>query len=898
VPIEAGQQLLHYRLIEKIGEGGMGLVWKALDTRLDREVAIKILPDVFAGDAERLARFEREAKLLASLNHPNIAVVHGLDEDRGMRFLVMELVAGEDLSRRLQRGPLPVEEALRVGLQISEALEIAHANGVIHRDLKPANVQLTPTGDVKVLDFGLAKAFDVAGPSAVASMSPTVTSAGTMAGTILGTAAYMSPEQAHGRAVDGRADVWSFGCVLYELLAGERAFTGESISDTLASVLKLEPDHDALPREVPSRVRRLLARCLEKSPRRRLQAIGEARIALEECIAGAPDEVEQSAAPQAAPAARGRTALWIAALFATAVVAIVGDRLLRTEQEPPLRKLPMRAQGAAELDYIQVPLAISPDGRHIAFVSEGKLWIRDLARLEAIEIPESEGATNPFWSPDGDFVGFCQRTRILKVPATGGQPGIITTLKESIGGRASGLAWLPGDRIVYCYGNTISQVSANGGDPRRIYEGDPEAVKDFHNASPLPNGRGVLYMVHTKTGLDTLAVLTDGRQKIIFRPEGHEAHRPVYSLTGHILYERVGPSRGVWAVPFSLAKLEVTGEPFLVAAEAELPSVSRDGTLAYVRGGSRKTELAWFDSTGSVLGSFGEMGEMWPFPAISPDGGRVAVSAPAESTTMQNWDVWVHDLKRGSRTRTTFAESEQGSMAWTPDGEHLIYVSGTHVRDLRLEIARADASGEPRVLWDADECRPGYDWENLHITPDGRFLAYSATGKQDDIDICVLELRGEDARPTPFLHTAALELAPRFHPGGRLMAYQSSESGTEEIYITTFPEGRSKWQVSTGGGAWPRWSADGKKLYYRRQRDLMAVDVETDPDVRLGTPAVLFGVDLTGQDTGLGLRPAAFAVSADDRFLFVRRAQLDRESAADAGIVLVQNWFSEFRDSR
>jgi hypothetical protein len=329
--MEAGQQLLHYRLIEKIGEGGMGVVWKARDTHLDRDVAIKILPANFAGDAERLARFEREAKLLAQMSHPNIASVHGLDQDKGVRFLVMELVAGEDLARRLHHGPVPVEEALRVGLQVCEALEAAHENGVIHRDLKPANIQLTPTGDVKVLDFGLAKAFDMAGPSSDASISPTVTSAGTMAGTILGTAAYMSPEQAHGRPVDRRADIWAFGCVLYELLTGKLAFQGESVSDTLASVLKFEPDHASLPSEVPRRVRRLLVRCLAKHPKQRLQAIGEARIALEECIAGTAEDV---ADPTMAPARKKTGGLRVWTLVAALAVGLATGGLAVWNMRP------------------------------------------------------------------------------------------------------------------------------------------------------------------------------------------------------------------------------------------------------------------------------------------------------------------------------------------------------------------------------------------------------------------------------------------------------------------------------------------------------------------------------------------------------------------------------------
>ena len=892
--IESGQQLLHYRVTEKIGEGGMGVVWKALDTRLDREVAIKILPDAFAGDAERLARFEREAKLLASLNHPNIAAVYGLDEDAGVRFLVMELVEGEDLARRLERGPLAVAEALAVGLQVAEALEVAHDNGVIHRDLKPANIQLTPAGDVKVLDFGLAKAFDVTGQSADASMSPTVTSAGTLAGTILGTAAYMSPEQAHGRAADRRADIWSFGCVLYELLTGRMAFTGESISDTLASVLKFEPDHDALPADAPSAVRRLLRRCLTKDPKKRLQAIGEARIVVEDVLAGTADETEPST-PAAAPASRRRTALWLAALVAIAAVALVAGRQLQSEPEPPLRKLPIRAQGSLELNPETEPVVISPDGRNVAFVAEGRLWIRDLGRFDAAEIPGTEGASNPFWSPDGAWVGFGQRTKLLKVSVAGGSPVMIANLKQPIRGGGSDLAWWTDDRIVFCVAsNKLFEVSAAGGDPRTLHESTAEGTMDLHDVSPLPDGRGLLYMIHRQQGRDTLAVLVDGTEKVVFQAEGLEIHEPVYSPTGHILYERRGDHGGIWAVPFSLAKLEATGEPFLVAGDAGEPSVSRDGTLAFVRRDDSATELAWYDTTGRVVGSFGEMMLTWPFPALSPDGGRVAVSAAADGNWWGNWDVWVHDLERGTKTRTTFAEDEQGAIAWTADGQRLIYSSGTGLDDKRLESLLADASSEPRVLWDGDDCRPANIWDSPHISPDGRFFAYTAYDKQlETADICVMELDVEGAEPRPFLNTPADELSPRFHPDGSYIAYQSGESGAEQIYITSFPEARGKWQVSAEGGAWPRWSADGRQLYFLRNRDLMVVDVDTKPGLRLGTPKRLFSVEFSGQDIAKG-RPEGFSVAADGRFLFVRRVENDRDDRDSTGITLVENWFAEF----
>ncbi len=472
---------------------------------------------------------------------------------------------------------------------------------------------------------------------------------------------------------------------------------------------------------------------------------------------------------------------------------------------------------------------------------------------------------------------------------------MIATSEVSITGAASGLAWLTGDRIVFCSGwDQLFEVSANGGDPRSIHSIDSETESDFHNVSPLPDGRGVLYMVHTKTGRDTLAVFDGGGQKVVFQADGHETHRPVYAPTGHILYQRRGSNEGIWALPFSLAKLEVTGEPFLVAAEAAVPSVSRDGALAYVRGATLLTELAWYDSEGTVLTAFGELKSTWPFPEISPDGDRIAVSADV-STEKSNWDVWVHDEQRGSRTRVTFDDKDQGSVAWTADGKQLIYVSGSSTSNLELVTGSADASGEPRVLWGGDECRTSWTWENPHVSSDGRLLAYSAQGAApSEDDICILELSAEGSEPTRFLHSSANEVAPRFHPKGRFMAYQSNESGTDEIYITTLPESSGKWQVSTGGGNWPRWSADGKTLYYRRQRALMAVEFQADPAVRLSPPVELFSVEFTGEDIGLG-RPDGFAVASDGRFLFARRSKRGAEAAAAAGIVLVQNWFEEFR---
>ncbi len=877
--LQPDRTLSHYRLVEKIGEGGMGVVWKALDTTLDREVAVKVLPETFSGDPDRVARFEREAKLLASLNHPNIATLHGFDRSEKTGFLVMEFVPGESLARRIGKGPIPLEEALPVLLQISEGLEAAHEKGVIHRDLKPANIRLTPEGRAKILDFGLAKAFAAeseADPDA--SRSPTLTAAATQRGEVMGTAAYMSPEQARGRPVDRRADIWAFGCVLYEVLAGRRVFTGETVSDTLAAVLRGEPEWEAIPAGTPAAIRTLLRRCLDRDPKRRLRDIGEARVVIQDALGGAGEEEAITAAP-AEPARRARPAILLAAgvVLGAALASLVAWSVLAPSApaESPLRKFELEVENANPSPVI------SPDGGRIAYSEGGRLWIRDLDHLEPREIPGSDGGAAPFWSPGGDWLGYSASGRLWKVPSSGGEPAAISDLPQGIDRSAGGAAWGADGTIVFTTGNTgLLRVPAQGGDPEPFLEPGSDEV-DFHNVSALPGGRGWLFVVHAREGSsgETLDLYADGERKEIHHLSGQVLFRPVYAPTGHILYRRFGTNPGIWALPFSLSSLEATGRPFLVAAGGRSPSVASDGTLVYVGSGSVSSQLVWVDREGNVESRIGEP-QRFTFPALSPDGRRVAVVSVGGSAQ----DIWTYDVATGARTRLTFEEGAEMFPAWSPDGKQIVYTSGAQVgAETVLKMKASDGSGEWRELVSGFAAS---------FSPDGRFLAYVELNEEGSPDLMCLPLDGE-GEPRPLLRTEYNEMFPQVSPDGRYVAYQSNESGTYEIYLTGFPVGEGKWQVSVQGGLTPRWSRSGDEIFFFEGHDMMAVQVATEPSLRLGTPRRLFTHEPAGFPVFEGLTEG-FDVSSDgERLVMVTSAAgVDGRTR----ITVVQNWFAEFRE--
>jgi serine/threonine protein kinase len=888
--LASGSALANYRITAELGAGGMGEVWRAEDTKLGREVALKVLPEEFAKDPERMARFEREAKVLASLNHANIATLYGLETvasgtetETGTEtvFLAMELVEGEDLSERIKRGPVPVEEAAAIALQIAEALEAAHEQGIVHRDLKPANVKLRSDGAVKVLDFGLAKAWENESGDSSLSMSPTLTAHATAAGVILGTAAYMAPEQASGMAADRRADIWAFGVVLWEMLTGRKLFEGETVSHVLASVLKDEVDVTALPQETPGRIRELVKRCLKKNPQQRLQAIGDARIVFDEYL----DDPEAFQSFDRLEEARvvGSSALrkmlpWSAALAAVVALlaGLVGWSLRGPEREIPLRKLEIPTEGVPE------KALLSPDGRHLSYISEEQLWLRDLQRLESKLVPTSDGVETLFWSDDGKWLAFGAESRIWKVAAEGTDPVMVAQVSDDFDW-ASGGAWI-GDRIFFVTGDTgFFEVTARGGDPKLVLAPE-EDEDDFHHPSALPDGRGLLFVLHDGKGINSIWAWAEGERKELLRLDGQTLESPTYSSTGHLLFGRQPDNPGVWAVAFDVEQLEVTGELFLAAADASWPSVAADGTLAYISGTSLlpPAQLVWFDREGRELGPIGQAGPFWPRFKISPDGRRIV--APAGD--MGEVDQWIIDIERGTQTRLTFGEGVETNATWTRDGSRVAY-RGNFGENRGIVIQLADGTREPELL--VETGAPG------DFSPDGDRLLYTAYGETTKRDLWLIDLVG-GAEPVPYLRTDAEETAARIDPTGRFVAHMSDESGRQEIYIRSFPDAGGKWQVSVNGGFWPVWNPRGGELFFADDRRVMVVDVETEPSLRLGAPRPLFA--LPGSGRTIGSWPDYFAVAPDgERFVVLRSASSEAEDARPPSVVVVDSWLSEFEEA-
>jgi Tol biopolymer transport system component len=896
---EAGQQLLHYRLIEKIGEGGMGVVWKAVDTQLDREVAIKVLPDDFALDPERLARFEREAKLLASINHPGIAVIHGLHQEDtstgSVRFLAMELVPGEDLERRLQPGPFPVSEALLLCIQVAEALEAAHAQGVVHRDLKPANVLLTPKGKAKVLDFGLAKAVeaDTSSPGTSPAMSPTITSAGTAIGVILGTAAYMSPEQARGKPVDKRTDIWAFGCLLFETLTGRGVFRGETVTDSMGAILHKEPDWSLLPADTPATVRLLLRRCLAKNPDRRLHDIADARIELEQAIAD-PESSAIILGGEAVVATsagnRSRTLLLTAAgVLLGLLVGFGGSRLLRSPAEATVRKFDLGVDFEASSIGSELTTAISPDGSRVAFTLDGQLWVQALDDLEPREIDDTDGAFAPFWSPDGEQVGYFTRDRLLRVSAMGGSSTAICEFTGSVGG-GLGAAWTEDGRVVYSTGvSSISEVSAFGGEPRELVPTDNDE-DDLHEPHVLPGGRGVVFISHPTAGNPTeLSLYADGEREILFHSErDSRLQSPVYAASGHLLFQRMGDdvTDGVWALPFSLGSLSIEGDPFLVVADAALATVSRDGTLVFVsHPRDRAVEhLVWVDRTGERLKPATGTHPFVNVSSLSPDGKSLAFAVWDSENGA--YDARGRDLERGTETRLTRDTRIEIGLTWLPSGDEIVY--STLDREGTF-IVPADGSAAPRKIAD------GGGWSGL--TPDGKYFLLSRTpeGTPDTVadsdiplDIWIVSVDGSE-EPRPFLESASREQAGPVSPDGTYLAYMSNRSGRGEVYVTRMLDGRGRWQVSVNGGRFPRWSAQGDHLYFVEDgTTLMEVSFAPGDPPRLGKPVPLFDLPETVR------RHRPYALSSDGRFIISERVSDPDDDPRPTRIKIVQNWIREF----
>ena len=902
--LNTGAKLGTYEITAAIGAGGMGEVYQARDSKLGRDVAIKVLPDAFAHDPDRLARFQREAKMLASLNHPNIAAIYGLEEDAGRNYLVMELVPGETLAERVKReGPVPVEEAMAIAKQIAEALEAAHEKSIIHRDLKPANVKVTPEGKVKVLDFGLAKAFAGEVANEDLSNSPTLSRAATMQGVILGTAAFMSPEQARGKSVDRRTDIWAFGCVLYELLTGKQAFHGEDVTDILAAVVKTEPDWNCLPRATPPAIRLLLRRCLRKDRRQRLADAGSVRIEIEDALA-APASLDPAAA---APAQRWRrlAGLGMAALAFFAFGSAAAWYLKPSLPRPPSpAHLVVALPPGDQLRLASLPVEISPDGAQLAYVAirsgVQQLYRRTLDDPETKLIPGTEGALNPFFSPDGQWVGFFAQGKLKKVSIHGGVP---VTLCDA--GLSGGASWGADDTIVFApNGNSgLWRVSAAGGMPQVLTTPDP-AKGEYSHRYPqvLPGGKGVLFTALNGFGWDESRIellRLDTKERTVLVRGGHTGR---FVPTGHLIYYRAG---SLLAVPFDLGRLDVTKDDPVTVADgvhqssgiaAAAYSVSAGGTLAYVSASPRQFEsrLVWVDRQGGVQ-AIPAPPRAYSFPALSRDGRQVAVTVTSDTQ-----QLWAYDLARGTLTQLTSEKGSSINPVWSPDGKRVAYRSN-RAGNWNLFWRSSDGSGSEERLTTSDIGHTPYSF-----SPDGQLLAFNEINPTTGNDILVLRLSdpsagsgqipsagslrdsgqaGQVHKVQPFLQTPFNEGVPEFSPDGHWLAYMSDESGGYEVYVQPYPGPGGKWRISSGGGAVPRWNPNGRELFYVSGDKMMAVDVTTAPIFSVGTPKMLFVFE--GQEV------ANWDISPDgQRFLTVKPVE---QQQAAAQINLVLNWFEELK---
>ena len=897
-----GTTLSHFRITAKLGEGGMGEVYRAEDTKLGREVAIKVLPEAVAEDPERLARFEREAKVLAALNHPHIAGIYSLESEEDINFLVMELVEGEDLSEILDRGATRLEVALPIALQIAQALEVAHEGGIVHRDLKPANIKVSPDGQVKVLDFGLAKALDPGGngsgrSGAELSMSPTLTAQMTQAGVILGTAAYMSPEQARGQEADHRSDIWSFGLVCFEMVSGQQLFDADTVSDTLARVLMQEPDWQALEGKVPAPVLALLRRCLERDVRQRLQAVGEARIALEGFVSDPESlEAQPAAVASASPDRPSRPWRLIGGLVAGLLLGWLGSMLIgsRSEVTPPAESWRFAihpVEGHLVGNEDANGLDLSRDGRKVVFVGTAieeagtMLYLKTSQDAEPRPLPGTEGGRAPFFSPDGEWVAYFSDRDLFKISLQGGSPMVLTSAGDRRGG-----FWHP-DGTIYFVPHSdgpVMKISSGGGEVTPVSTLDEARRERTHRWPALvPGGRALLY---TSDTFDSTEYYDDARIEALDLETGEAkvvlegASRAVALSSGHLVYARDG---SLFAVPFDLERLEMTGSPRLalqgvltvVASGAVQFAVSDLGSMAYVPGGKTTEvfDMVWLGRDSEMETVSAELGN-YAQVALSPAGDRAALATSGQDSQ----DLWIFDMARETVSRFTF-EASNADPLWTPDGQQIIFASSRDDSHPRPYVKSADGTGQATLIWDAPaEAYP------MDITADGRYLAVEvrqAEGAEDGAtDIWIVDMTGE-SEPYPLIEDRFYSAYVEFSPDDRWIAYISSESGQDEVFVRPFPAADGKWQISQGLAREPRWSPDGKTLFFRTREGHKFVSIDTSEGFRAGRPELLAAGNLGAPFN------TTYSVSPDGERLLSLRPHLDDQSVWR--IHVIQGWQNE-----
>ena len=884
---EIGQTISHYRIVEKIGQGGMGEVYLADDTTLDRKVALKFLPEAFTSDSERMARFEREAKLLASLNHPNIAGIYGLEQADGNRFLVLEYVEGETLQARMTKGALPLEDALLLCRQIAEGLEAAHEKGVIHRDLKPANVMITAEEKVKILDFGLAKALSDETQGIDSSQSPTFTEAMTRPGVILGTAAYMSPEQAKGKSVDKRADIWAFGSILYECLTGKKAFAGETVTETLAAVIKEEPDWNRLPSNLHPRISLLLERCLEKHSKDRYGAISDARVDIQKVLA---DPGGMFAQPDTAAQSQTRLRLvlpWFAAALGLGLlIAGVAVWMLKPLEPRLVVRLEYQLPEGQELS--QGALAVSPDSSLVAYSTPEGLYVRFLRDWTAKLLERTDGALYPFFSPDSQWIGYFSESdgMLKKIDVNGGAP--VPLCEASASG---GYSWSSDNRIIQASGGQIRWISEEGGDWSLFFR-KPGLMLSFPQM--LPDCESILFCSGVASAPKIMVYsLRTGESKEL--PINGGSVR--YIKTGHIVY---GSGNALYAVPFDPDRLETLGAPRLIVENVMSRgsslnySVSDSGTLVYIPGTEVKQIIVWVDREGKEE-SLAIRSDNYSGALISPDGKKIALTIG----DMEDSTIWIWDLVR-KNLNPFISDSGASFPLWALNGKQIAFVlNSDRSRSNNIYLKAASGMGEAEILGSYGSgpvLNIPSSWSS-----DGKTLVFTSLFVRDHVlfyDIGTLSIEG-DHTSRILLKEEHIETEPKISPDGNLMAYTSNRSGQAEIWVCPFPEVESgdHKMVSINGGYSALWSPDGDELFYRNGDAVMAVDMAKDP---LGRPTELFRGSYLPRS--YAYLPAGFNHWDIDlnkkRFLMIKEDSGDSTAGNKAfpKINIVLNWFEELKE--